>query len=145
MDGTSELSLDDIIAELDADYTGKLPEQAIRAAQRRREAITPRLIDLICNATEAVRSGNPPKGNGHLYALFLLTEFNANASLPAIREAVSLPGDGPFDLFGDAITENLSSLLAALAAETPKVIDEMIADRSLNEYVRWEAAQTYLH
>jgi hypothetical protein len=136
--------MDDIIAELDQVYNGKLPEGAIRAAQQRREEITPRLIDLVRKATDAVRSGGrAPPGNGHLFALYLLTEFSARSALPAILEAVSLPADGPFELFGDAITEDLCRVLSALA-DAPDVLDGLIANRSLNEYVRWEAAQTYL-
>ncbi len=140
-----EPDLDEIIADLDAEYTGKLPEEALRAAQRRRDEIMPRLVQLIEQATQAIRAGNLPTGNGHLFALFLLTEFRAKESLPAILKAVSLPGEGPFDLFGDAITEDLARVLAALADDSPRVIDELITNRSLNEYVRWGAAQTYLH
>lgn len=140
-----DLSLDDIVAELDREYSGVLPEPAIRAAQRRREEVTPRLIDLIHKAAESVRAGDMPAGEGHLFALFLLTEFRAKEALPAILDAFSLPGDGPFDLFGDAVTEDLSRVLAELAADRPDVIDELIANRSLNKYVRWEAAQTCLH
>ncbi len=136
--------MDEIIAELDQVYNGKLPERAIRAAQQRREENTPRLIDLIRKATEAVRSGGgAPPGDGHLFALYLLTEFDAKYALPAILEAVSLPGDGPFELFGDVITADLCRVLAALA-ESPDVLDGLIANRSVNNYVRWEAAQTYL-
>jgi len=43
------------------------------------------------------------------------------------------------------VTEDLRRLLAALADDSPEVLDELIANRSLNEYVRWEAAQTYLY
>jgi hypothetical protein len=142
---TSERSLDDLIAELDQPPTGKFPEQALREAQRRREEITPRLIDLIRQATAGVRAGTPPQGDGHFFALFLLTEFQAREALPAILEAVSLPGEGPFDLFGDSITEHLARVLATLAGDPIEVIDDLIANRSLNEYVRWEGAQTYLY
>ncbi len=58
---------------------------------------------------------------------------------------MSLPDDGPFDLYGDALTEDFSRVLAALSDDSLEVLDELIADRSLNEYVRWEAAQTYLY
>jgi hypothetical protein len=139
-----ELSVDDIIAELDAEYTGKLPVQALREAQRRREEITPRLIDLLCNATAEVRAGKHQERSSHLFALFLLAEFEAKEALPAILEAISLPDDGPFELFGDAITEDLRRVLATLAVDTPEVIDELIANESLNEYVRWAAAGSYL-
>ena len=142
---TRELKLNEIIAELDRDYTGVLPIKALRQAQQNRKEIIPRLIELIRKATIEVRAGRIPTSSGHLFALYLLTEFRSTEALPAILEAVSLPGDGPFDLFGDSITEDLSRVFAALAADTRQVIDELIATRSLNEFVRWKAAQTYFH
>lgn len=141
----SDSDLDLIVAELDAEFTGRFPEQAIRAAQLRRDEIKPRLIELIRGATEVVRSGKVLERNGHLYAVFLLTEFGAKEALPAILEAISLPEDGPFDLFGDAVTEDLRKVLAALAVDMPEVIDALIADPAINEYVRWAAAHCYLH
>ena len=48
-------------------------------------------------------------------------------------------------MFSDAITEDLDRMLAVLTADQPEVIDALISDRSINEYVRWQAAQTYLH
>ncbi len=140
-----DLDLETILSELDADYTGKLPERAIREAQRRSDEMVPHLISLITKATKAVEAGGLPAGNGHLYALYLLTEFRAKESLDAIIEAVSLPGDGPFDLFGDAVTEDLGRVLAVLASDRPEIVDTLIAKPSLNEYVRWQAAGTYLY
>ncbi len=143
--GGREAGLDEIIAELDAEYTGTLPEKALRAAQRRRDEITPRLIELLQQATQEVRDGNIPNRNGHLFALYLLTEFRAKEAFPAILEAVSLPGEGPFDLFGDAITEDLPRIFAELAVDSLQVVDQLIENRNINEYVRWEAARAYLH
>ncbi|HUG94402.1 MAG TPA: DUF1186 domain-containing protein [Planctomycetaceae bacterium] len=140
-----ELSLDEIIAEIDADYTGVLPERALRAAQRRRAEIAPRLIELIRQATRTVRDGEAPEGEGHVFALYLLAEFQAREALPVILEAVSLPDDWPFELFGDAITEDLASILAELAADSPQVLADLIANDSLNEFVRAQAACTYLY
>lgn len=137
--------LDEIIAQLNAEYTGVLPEEALRQAQVRRDEVTPRLIELIRQATEEVQAGQLGERSGPLFALFLLTEFRAQQALPAILEAVSLPGEGPFELFGDAITESLDGVLAAMAPHSPEVIDELISNQSLNQYVRWKAAQTYLH
>lgn len=142
---SSERDLDELVAELDEKYNGTLPREALREAQRRREEITPRLIELIRHATQAVRNGEEIDRNGQLFALFLLTEFEATEALPAILEAVSLPGEGPFDLFGDTITEDFCGLLAALTGDSPEVVDELIADRSLSEYVRWAAARTFLN
>lgn len=140
-----EWDVDEIIAQLNAEYTGVLPEQALRQAQGRRDEVKPRLIELIRQATEEVRAGQLGKRSGHLLALFLLTEFRAQEALPAILEAVSLLGRGPLELFGDAITESLDGVLAAVATDAPEVVDELISNQSVNQYVRWKAAQTYLH
>lgn len=139
------LDLETIIAELDAEYSGKLPERALREAQRRGAEIIPHLIGLITKATTQGSGGEGPARNGHLYALYLLAEFRAKEALAAVVQAVSLPGEGPFDLFGDTITEDLNRVLAVLAADKPEIVDSLIADRSINEYVRWQAAQTYFH
>ena len=139
------LNLETIISQLDAPCNGILPRVALREAQRRGTEIVPHLIDLIRKATAAIRAGKSPKGNGHLFALYLLTELRAKESLSAIVEAVSLPGEGPFDLFGDSITEDLHRMLAVLAADQPDVVDALCSDQSINEYVRWQAVKTYLH
>jgi hypothetical protein len=107
--------------------------------------MVPGLIDLIKKATAAIRTGQMPTRNGHLFALYLLTEFRAKEALASIVEAISLPGEGPFDLFGDSITEDLNQILAVLAADQPEMIDALISDQSINEYVRWQATRTFRH
>lgn len=136
--------LDRIVADLD-ERKDKLPEEAIQEARQHRELMIPRLIEELRMATSAARQGAPPKGNAHFFAIFLLTEFEAEEAFPAILEAFSLPGELPFDLFGDAVTSALARILARFAADRPQVVDTLIRDSDLNEYVRWEAAQCYVH
>jgi hypothetical protein len=93
-----DLNLETIVAQLDAPYTGKLPKRTLRAAQRRGAEMVPLLIDLLKKATAAIQAGETPNTNGHLFALYLLNELRAKEALPVIVEAVSLPGEGPFDL-----------------------------------------------
>lgn len=140
-----EWDVDEIIAELNAEYTGVLPVRALRQAQARRDEVAMPLIELIGRATESLRAGKCPRQNGHLFALFLLTEFREKRALPAILKAVSLPNEGALDLFGDAVTESLDGVLAAVATGSPVSIDDLISNQSLNQYVRWKAAQTFLH
>src|SRR4051812_5965611 len=105
-----------IMAELD-NAGEKLPVQAIEAARRHKEQIIPELIGAIQRATQMAREGKKVTQQGHFFALFLLAEFRAVAVLPAILEAVSLPGEAPHELFGDAISEDLPRVLLALAGE----------------------------
>ena len=136
--------LDRIVAGIDAD-SNVLPVEAIREARQHRDLMIPRLIDVIKEAADEVEAGNKVGKNGHFFALFLLSEFRAEESLPTILEAVSLPGEMPFDLFGDAITSTLARILSQFAGNRPEVMDGLIANREVNEYVRWEGAQAYVY
>ena len=60
-------------------------------------------------------------------------------------EAFSLPGELPFDLFGDAVTSTLARVLAQFSSDRPDLVDDLISNRELNQYVRWEAANYYVH
>jgi len=135
--------LDAAMAELDA-AIGKLPKAAIELLREHRDLAVPRLIEAVRSAAAGAREGDLPEGNAHFLALFLLTEFRATEALPAILEAVCLPGELPFDLFGDTITETLARILPVLADDPPEVLDALIANEELNEYVRWEGAQSYI-
>lgn len=140
------LPIEELVAAIDVDYNDGIPDDALLAARQRRDEVIPHLIALIRRETALVRSGEAPSPSSGIFAaLFLLTEFSAKDALPAIMESLSLPNEGPFDLYGDIVTNSMSSVLAELASESSDVIDRLIADPSLNEYVRWEAAQTCLH
>ncbi|HQU45463.1 MAG TPA: DUF1186 domain-containing protein, partial [Pirellulales bacterium] len=128
-----------ILAELEVGVH-RLPEEAIRQARKHRDLMIPGLIEVIRSAVALARAGEPPKGNAHFFALFLLLEFKVAEALPVMVEAFSLPGDLPFDLFGEAVHSALPRALVLFSGERPEAIDALIGDRALNEYVRWAAA-----
>jgi hypothetical protein len=98
--------------------------------------------DFSCSRTTTkARDGKLPEGSSHWCALYLLAEFRATQALPAVVEAVSLPGELPFDLFGDLITEDLGRIFVSLDIGL-ETLSLMIDDRELNESVRWKAADT---
>ncbi len=138
-----ESELDRIIHELD-EGVDVLPVEAMQEVRDHRDLMLPRLIDVLKETTRDAQRDLLPDGNSHFFALFLLPELQAEEAFPAILEAVSLPGELPFDLFGDAVTSTLARVLALFARDRHETIDELIRNRSLNEYVRWEAAQTYV-
>jgi hypothetical protein len=140
----TEPDLDQIMDELDK-IGRQLPVAAIRAAQQHGEAIIPRLIEAIRRAISEAQKGAPPEGNAHFFALYLLTEFQAKEAWPVIREAISLPGTLPDDLFGDAITETLPRVFVVMIGDRPDVIDELVRNRDLNEFVRWSGARAYVY
>ena len=134
--------LDEIIAELDQ-ARGRFPEEALRAAQRNRDRIIPRLIRCLEDTADQAEQGEFPEGNAHFFAFFLVGEFRAREALPAILRIISLPGELSDELLGDALSGCLPSILAALN-DDPDVLDRLIGDDEIGYYVRWAAASTYV-
>ncbi len=134
----------DFDAILDALHRAQshLPESAIRDARQYRDEMIPRLIGATEDATAQVLRGEELESNGAFYAFFLLAEFRAHEALPTVLAALRLPGEGPFEMFGDAVTEYLPQVLLSLSASRD-VIESLIADDRVNEYVRWNAMSCY--
>lgn len=130
-----EIGLGSIVRDLRVP-DGVLPEKAIRQAQKHRELIVPRLIQIIEEAAATATLDEPYEDNGHFFAVFLLAEFQAREAFPAIRKILSLPDGLPYDLFGDLITEDLPSILAPFTWDRPELLEEMIADFSIDAAVR---------
>ena len=138
------LDLDQLIADLD-EAIDTVPVEAIRAAQRHRELVIPRFIQLLRESAEKVAAGDRMQGNSQVFAMLLLTEFRATEAWPAIDQTITLPGNGAYDVYGDLISESMPRVLAALSVDRPEFLDELISNRTLNEYVPWSAAQAFLY
>ena len=63
---------------------------------------------------------------------------------PAIKEAISLPGELPFEMFDDLIMTLLPRILVVMVADRLDELDVLIGNRDLNEFVRWAAVQAYV-
>ncbi len=135
----AEVDLNALIAALDAGWN-ELPEEALRTCQAHRELVTPRLIEVLKEAVQLGREGKVRGGNAPLFALFLLTEFEAREALPVLLGLFALPGLVLDELLDDVITEVTQRVLAVLAGDQPDLIESLIVNRQINEYVRWEAA-----
>ncbi|MCE9554424.1 MAG: DUF1186 domain-containing protein [Planctomycetes bacterium] len=141
---TSEVGIETLIQQLDQSC-GRLPEVALRSLQARREEAIPALIEAIRSATIQIRETGAYRGSVALFGIFLLTEFKAKEGLPAIVEGMSLPGEYPDVLFGDTITQVWPQTLAILASDQQELIDGLIDDRALGQFVRWGAVSSYVY
>ena len=143
------MSLEEILTELNQPFSGKLPVEALRAAQARREEITPYLIKFIQDAANAAREGNRhkdgEKGRGHFFALFLLTEFQAKEAFPVILDAMCLPGDLSYEFYSDALFETMPATLAVLGADQVDLVAAAIDDETIASNLRWTIAGAYIH
>ena len=132
-------------------HGGRLPEDEIIEARRHRERFVPVLIQECRDEIERVRqysdsdetSADAQHNSVPFFSIFLFSEWNIAGSVPIILEGIRLPGARPFDLFGDAIHEQLPRYLAQFLFDDLDRIDQLIGDTDLNIYVRWSSASSY--
>jgi hypothetical protein len=140
----SRMTIPEILKELEF-YTGRFPKKAMRAAVEQREAVTPELLRVLESA-----AGDPEKFAErkdymmHMFALFLLAQFRERRAYPLVTKIVGAPGETPFDLFGDTITEGLSRVLGSVYNGDPAPLQNLVENEAVNDYVRSAALDAFL-
>jgi len=139
------MEVDEIISALES-YTGRFPRKAVEEAIAKKDQLIPELLNALEKAThDGGRSILDAESyHLHMYAVYLLAQFREERAYPLIVDLVSLPGEVPFDLFGDLITEDLGRILASLACGDDSLIRQLIENPDLNEYVRSAALEALL-
>lgn len=76
-----------------------------------------------------------------LSASLQLLEFESHFvdAFSTIVETISLPGEGPSELFGDAVGCVFSRILAQFADPECIVIEKLIVNRDILQPIRWDA------
>lgn len=130
------MEIPQILEELAYDL-GELPREAIEAAVAKREHITPYLIKILEDAVkridEIIEDDNY---QGHLYAIYLLSQFREQRAYPYILKLFSFPGEIPHAIAGDVLTEDLGRIFASVCGDSIDPLLELIENDSINEYVR---------
>ena len=80
----------------------------------------------------------------HIFALFLLAQFREKRAYAPIVKMFSAPGETPFDLVGDTVTEGLSQILASVYDGNPAPLHGLVESEAVNEYVRSAALDAFL-
>lgn len=133
-----------ILAELEP-YTGRFPMQAMREAVQQQEAITPELLRAVEAVAEnpeqyACREGNML----HISALYLLAQFREKRAYPSVVKMFSAPGETPFELAGDTVTERLDRIFACVYDGNPALLQGLVENEGANEYVRNAAIRSFV-
>ena len=79
------------------------------------------------------------------FSLHLFSQWNLTESIPVVLDAIKLPTEGPFELFGDCVHELVPRYLAQFLAMDLDLIDKLICDTNVNLYVRWSATNSYAY
>jgi hypothetical protein len=138
------MTIPEILKELEP-YTGKFPMKAMRAAIEQREAITPELLKVLESVAATPADWAERKDNMlPMFAIFLLAQFREKPAYPLLVKIVSAPGEIPFDLFGDTITEGLSQILASVYDGDSALLHGLVESEQVNEFVRSAALDSFL-
>ena len=138
------MTVPEILKELEP-YTGRFPMKAMRAAVEQREAITPELLKVLERCAEdPVAFAKREDYMLHSFALYLLAQFREKRAYPLAAKIFSAPGEVPFDLFGDTVTEGLSQILGSVYDGDPTPLERLAESEDVNEYVRNAAIDTFL-
>jgi len=96
-------------------YTGRFPMEAMREAVAQRESITPELLRVLETVAEDPVKHAERKGYMlHGFALYLLAQFREKRAYPFVVKMFSAPGETPFELAGDTVTERLDRIFASV-------------------------------
>jgi hypothetical protein len=138
------MTIPEILKELEP-YTGRFPMKAMQAAIEQREAIMPELLRVLeAVAEDPVKFVEREDYMLHDFALFLLAQFREKRAYAPIVKMFSAPGETPFDLFGDTVTEGLSQILASVYDGNPAPLRGLVESEQVNEFVRSAALDTFL-
>jgi hypothetical protein len=133
------MDVEEILAQLERTHA-QLPRIALEEAAAHREEITPRLLAVL---EEVAKDPAPFLGdqdrNLHIYAMYLLAQFREPRAYPLLVRIFSAPGEAPFELAGDVVTQDLASILASVSDGDPSGMMELVENERANEYVRGSA------
>ena len=131
---SKELTIEQIENELF--YLGDgFPKDAVQAATTQQSSITPKLITCLNKAIEDASSVQD-NDVGHLFAVFLLSQFQEKSAFEAIIRLARLPENDLDSLIGDCITEDLHRFIASTYNGDLLAIKNLIEDIEVNEWSR---------
>ena len=121
--------------------------RALQAAMDQRDGIVPLLLQHLQDFLASPESHTPPEYDSFfpIYAVFILAHHRVREAHSMLVELASLPGELPFDLLGDVITEGFPAVLWNTSGGDSSDIERLIENREANQYCRWSAvtALTY--
>src|ERR1700730_10030207 len=118
---------------------GRLPVEAIRAAQADRETIVPIFLRMIDDFLELQGPVDP---NALFFIFHLLGEWREKSAYWPLASLLRLPGDVLDTILGDCITETSHRVMAAVFDGDPEPLHAIIRAPEADEFVRAQTRQT---
>jgi hypothetical protein len=130
------MDLREILSHLERNE-GYFPRAAVLEAVARRIEIVPaflRILEEVARDPERFTSGGDRMI--HIYAMYLLAQFRVARAYSLVVQIFSAPGELPFELVGDVVTEDLGMILASLSDGDMSGMASLAENEQANEHVR---------
>jgi len=118
---------------------GRLPVEAIRAAQAGREAMVPAFLRTIDDFLELKAPVDP---NALFFIFHLLGEWREKSAYWPLAVFLRLPREALDTILGDAITVTTNRVMAAVFDGDPDPLYQIVRDPEADEFVRAKMLQT---
>jgi hypothetical protein len=118
---------------------GRLPVEAIRAAQSDRDTMVPIFLRTI---DDFLSLEGPADPNSLFFIFHLLGEWREKSAYWPLAVLLRLPGDVLDTILGDAITTTSHRVMAAVFDGDPDPLYDIIRDTEADEYIRSRMCQT---
>lgn len=117
------------------------PTEAVEAAITNQEAITPKLLAILNNALDDVCCVQD-RDIGHMFALFLLSQFREKNAFESIIRLARLSEEELDYLIDDCITDDLHRFIASTYNGDLSAIKNLIEDTDVNLWSRIAALES---
>jgi hypothetical protein len=130
------MDIQELLARLEH-HEGSFPKDLVAEAIARREEVTPRFLEILEDIDRNPEPWLAEDGRMiHIYALYLLALFRESRAYPLLVRIFSRPGEFPFELAGDVVTEDLGRILASVSGGEVGGMAALIENEHANEWVR---------
>ncbi len=136
--------LDEIIRQFQEHGIENPPCLAVASAVEHRDAILPRVIELVRDAADTFRTGESPDNDAYIYAIYLLVQFRPPEAFAAVWDLIKAAAVDEGGELDDIVREDLNEILASVAEGHFDELDALIVDSKFDLYIRWWVSTTYL-
>ncbi len=138
------MNVDQILSQLQRNE-GHFTKDAVLEAVAHRDEVIPALLNVLRDvANNPEPYASDPNSMILSYAIYLLAQFRDTRAYPLLVQIFSLPGEMPFDLVGDTVTEGLGRILACVSDGDISGVTSLIENEQANPYVRSAAMRGLL-
>lgn len=132
------MSADEVLEALSMEWKAP-PVTALQSADAHREALVAPLLEAVDEGIARGLMADEEVACLFSYAMYLFAKWREVRAYPAAVRWLSLPGEGPFDIGGDIVTQDGGRILASVFDGDLEPIKRLILDQRANEYGRGAA------